>query len=80
MVNEIRTVSMIGLGHMGTALASAIAGADHHLTVWNRSEAKCRALADRGAAVAESVGDAVSRSEVIVICVRGVRRRSRAVR
>ena len=62
---------MIGLGKMGSALARAIAKAGHELTVWNRSDAKCRPLAAEGASVASSVGDAVSRSDVIVVCVRG---------
>ena len=71
MVSELQTVSMIGLGNMGSALAGAIADSDHHLTVWNRSDAKCRAFADQGASVASSVGGAVSKSDVIVVCVRG---------
>ncbi len=71
MVNDRSAVSMIGLGSMGSALATAIASAGHDLTVWNRSEEKSRAIAEHGAAVAESVADAVSKSEVIAVCVRG---------
>lgn len=71
MMDEVSTVSMIGLGNMGSALANAIADAGHGLTVWNRSDAKCQALADQGATVAASVGEAVSKSDVIVVCVRG---------
>jgi 3-hydroxyisobutyrate dehydrogenase-like beta-hydroxyacid dehydrogenase len=70
-VSELQTVSMIGLGNMGSALAGAIADSGHDLTVWNRSDEKCRALVDLGASVASSVGDAVARSDVIVVCVRG---------
>lgn len=70
-MSELETVSMIGLGNMGSALASAIADSDRDLTVWNRSDAKARALADQGASVASSVRDAVARSDVIVVCVRG---------
>jgi len=51
-VSELETVSMIGLGNMGSALATAIADSDRELTLWNRSDAKSRALADRGASVA----------------------------
>jgi 3-hydroxyisobutyrate dehydrogenase-like beta-hydroxyacid dehydrogenase len=71
MVNHRPAVSMIGLGSMGSALAAAIASDGHDLTVWNRSAEKCLAVAERGASVVDSVGDAVSRSEVIVVCVRG---------
>ena len=70
-MSDVQTVSMIGLGNMGSALARAIAKAGHDLTVWNRSGEKCRPLADEGASVALSVGEAVSRSDVIVVCVRG---------
>ena len=70
MVNDRPAVSMIGLGSMGSALATAIASGGHDLTVWNRSAEKCLAVAERGASVVDSVGDAVSRSEVIVVCVR----------
>ena len=69
-MSDVQTVSMIGLGNMGSALARAIAKAGHDLTVWNRSGEKCRPLADEGASVALSVGEAVSRSDVIVVCVR----------
>ncbi len=71
MADDRPVVSMIGLGSMGSALATAIVSAGHDLTVWNRSEEKSRAMAERGAAIATSVGDAVSRSEVIAVCVRG---------
>ena len=70
-MSDVQTVSMIGLGNMGSALARAIAQAGHDLTVWNRSGEKCRPLAYEGASVALSVGEAVSRSDVIVVCVRG---------
>ena len=70
-MSEVQTVSMIGLGNMGSAIARAIAKAGHDLTVWNRSDAKCRALAAEGASVALSVGDAVAASDVVVVCVRG---------
>ena len=56
---------------MGSALARAISATDHHLTVWNRSEAKSDAMRKEGAEVAESVADAVSKSQVVVVCVRG---------
>jgi 3-hydroxyisobutyrate dehydrogenase-like beta-hydroxyacid dehydrogenase len=67
-MSQHQTASMIGKGDMGAALAGALIDAGHDLTVWNRSDEKYRALADRGAAVASSVGDALSRSEVVVVC------------
>jgi len=71
MPNEPRpeTVSVIGLGAMGTALAKAFLGNKHRVTVWNRTAAKCTPLADAGARVARSVAEAADASHVIVVCV-----------
>lgn len=71
MSEEVQTVSMIGLGAMGSALARALLVTDLGVTVWNRSSDKCDALASEGAAVAGSISEAVDCSEVIVVCVRG---------
>jgi 3-hydroxyisobutyrate dehydrogenase-like beta-hydroxyacid dehydrogenase len=65
------SVAMIGLGSMGSALAAAVLAADFNVTVWNRSPDKSEALAAKGAAVAQSVGEAVSQADVVAICVRG---------
>ena len=48
MVSHQDNVSVIGLGNMGSALARAISATDHHLTVWNRSEAKSHAMREEG--------------------------------
>ncbi len=71
MGGAIQTVSMIGLGAMGSALAKAFVATDLGVTVWNRSSDKCDAMVSEGAAVADSMSEAVDRSEVIVVCVRG---------
>ncbi|KAA2253951.1 NAD(P)-dependent oxidoreductase [Solihabitans fulvus] len=54
---------------MGAALAGAFVDRGHPTTVWNRSAARADALVARGASRAETVADAVSASEVIVLCV-----------
>jgi len=71
MANELKpeTVSVIGLGAMGTALAKAFLANNHRVTVWNRTAAKCTPLADAGARVARSVAEAADESDVIVVCV-----------
>ncbi len=56
---------------MGSALAKAFAATDLDVTVWNRTSDKCDAMVSEGAAVADSMSEAVDRSEVIVVCVRG---------
>lgn len=62
-------LTMIGLGAMGGAIAKAFVGAGHSLTVWNRTSSKAKPLIALGANNAESVSDAVSASQTIVVCV-----------
>jgi 3-hydroxyisobutyrate dehydrogenase-like beta-hydroxyacid dehydrogenase len=52
-------VGFIGLGAMGSAMASNLIAAGHSLTVWNRSEAACAPLASLGAKVASTPDRAV---------------------
>lgn len=62
-------IAVIGLGAMGTALAEAFLSQGHVVTVWNRSPAKTQVLAAKGAAVANSLEDAVRSSPLIVACL-----------
>jgi 3-hydroxyisobutyrate dehydrogenase-like beta-hydroxyacid dehydrogenase len=62
-------ITVLGLGAMGSALATTLAGAGHEVSVWNRSRARSDALVARGARRAETVPDALSRSELCLICV-----------
>lgn len=62
-------VSLLGLGAMGTALARAWLAAGHPLTVWNRTPGRAGALAAEGAEVAESAGEAVAASDLVVVCL-----------
>jgi 3-hydroxyisobutyrate dehydrogenase-like beta-hydroxyacid dehydrogenase len=41
------TITVLGLGPMGQALARALLDTGHRVTVWNRTEARADALADR---------------------------------
>ena len=63
-------VTVLGLGPMGRALASAFLAARHPVTVWNRTHGKAGDLPGRGALVAGSVQDAVRAGQVIVACLR----------
>lgn len=67
--NAPRKVSVIGLGLMGTSLAQTLLNAGHRVTVWNRTSAKAEPLAADGAHIASSAADAISASEVTLICV-----------
>jgi len=62
-------VTVIGLGNMGSALASALLKSDRTVTVWNRTQAKAAPLVTAGAIIAGSPAEAVAASDVIVICV-----------
>lgn len=62
-------VTVLGLGPMGAALASALLAAGHPTTVWNRTPAKADPLVARGATRADSLADAVTASPLVVVCV-----------
>ena len=62
-------VAVLGLGKMGSALASTLLLNERPLVIWNRSPGKAASLVDSGATLASSVADAIERSELIIICV-----------
>ncbi|MEV4055783.1 NAD(P)-binding domain-containing protein [Amycolatopsis sp. NPDC049688] len=61
-------VSVLGLGRMGAALAGALLGAGHDVSVWNRSPLKAGPLLDRGARLAATPGEAAS-ADVVISCL-----------
>ncbi|MEU3600031.1 NAD(P)-binding domain-containing protein [Streptomyces sp. NPDC006798] len=63
------SVSVIGLGNLGQALAGAFLAAGHPTTVWNRTAAKADALVARGAVRADSPAAAVAAAELVVVAV-----------
>ncbi|TMR96665.1 NAD(P)-dependent oxidoreductase [Nonomuraea basaltis] len=62
-------VTVIGLGLMGQALAGAFLRNGYPTTVWNRTAAKAEHLVTQGARLADSAGDAVAASPLVVVCV-----------
>jgi 3-hydroxyisobutyrate dehydrogenase-like beta-hydroxyacid dehydrogenase len=58
-------IAFIGLGRMGSGIASNLLGAGHQLTVYNRTAEKAKPLADRGATVAPSPAEACRHCEVV---------------
>lgn len=65
------TVTVMGLGPMGQAIARTLLETGHTVTVWNRTPDKAAPLAALGAHVAHHPDDAVRRSEIVLISVRG---------
>jgi 3-hydroxyisobutyrate dehydrogenase-like beta-hydroxyacid dehydrogenase len=65
----IKTISYLGLGTMGSGMASNLLKAGYKLTVWNRSAEKCKPFARKGARVAESPVDAVRDVDLVIYCL-----------
>ncbi|MCK9796144.1 NAD(P)-binding domain-containing protein [Isoptericola sp. 4D.3] len=63
------TVSVLGLGLMGRALAHALLRAGHRVTVWNRTPSKADALVADGALLAPSAGDALRSADLTILCL-----------
>ncbi|MFJ8584696.1 NAD(P)-dependent oxidoreductase [Streptomyces sp. NPDC093595] len=63
------SLTVLGLGAMGTALARTWLAAGHSLTVWNRTPSRAAALGEEGAAVAGSASDAVAANRLVVACL-----------
>jgi 3-hydroxyisobutyrate dehydrogenase-like beta-hydroxyacid dehydrogenase len=59
-------IAFIGLGNMGSAMATNLIKAGHTLTVFNRSRARADALKSLGARVASTPGEAAAGAEVAI--------------
>jgi 3-hydroxyisobutyrate dehydrogenase-like beta-hydroxyacid dehydrogenase len=59
-------VAFLGLGQMGTPMATRLVDAGHELIVWNRTREKADPLAERGAAVASSPSEAAAGAEFVI--------------
>ena len=62
-------VAVVGLGAMGSRIASRLLEAGHDLVVWNRHEARAAPLVERGAVAAGSPADAARRTELVLTMV-----------
>ncbi|MER5185331.1 NAD(P)-binding domain-containing protein [Streptomyces sp. NPDC002896] len=62
-------VSVLGLGAMGSALAGALVKAGYATTCWNRSPGKADDLVAQGAKAADTAGDAVRASRLVIACL-----------
>jgi len=64
-----QSVTVLGLGPMGRALAGAFLDAGLRTTVWNRTPGREGELTARGAVWTPSVAEAVAASPLTVVCV-----------
>ena len=63
-------ISVLGLGQMGSAMARTLLSSGRLVTVWNRSPNKTYPFIEAGAEIAASAEDAISASEVSIMCIR----------
>jgi 3-hydroxyisobutyrate dehydrogenase-like beta-hydroxyacid dehydrogenase len=59
-------IGFLGLGMMGSAMASRLLDAGSDVTVWNRTAQKAQSLVDRGASLAASPAEAAREAEVVI--------------
>jgi 3-hydroxyisobutyrate dehydrogenase-like beta-hydroxyacid dehydrogenase len=63
----MKSVTLIGLGPMGQAMAGAYLNSGYEVTVWNRTPARADELVAQGARRAESVEAALTANELVVL-------------
>jgi len=63
-------ISIIGLGDMGSALASTLLNNGYSVTVWNRSSDKAVPLIASGALLASSPNEAIAASPATITCIK----------
>lgn len=62
-------IGCLGLGKMGSGIASHLVAAGHDVTVWNRSPEKVEALTAKGAAAAATPADAAHGADAMISMV-----------
>ncbi len=65
-INNSMNIAFIGLGNMGSAMATNLIKAGHTLSVYNRSKTRADALKPLGARVAATPGEAAAGAEVAI--------------
>jgi 3-hydroxyisobutyrate dehydrogenase-like beta-hydroxyacid dehydrogenase len=62
----VAKIAFLGMGMMGTLMATRLVEAGHELTVWNRTLEKTASLAERGARVADTPAHAAEGVDVAI--------------
>ncbi|NBE95166.1 NAD(P)-dependent oxidoreductase [Nonomuraea sp. KC401] len=71
MTDTSMSVTVIGLGPMGRAMAGAYLDRGYEVTVWNRTPARADTLIARGAHRATSVAEALTANTLVVVSLTG---------
>ena len=64
-----KRVGVAGMGIMGSRMAQNLLEKGFPTTVWNRTEARCRPLAEKGARVAATPRELGESADVVITCV-----------
>jgi 3-hydroxyisobutyrate dehydrogenase len=64
-----KTLGFVGIGLMGKPLTLRLLAAGYQVNVWNRSADKLVAVSQAGAVVCDTVGELVTQSDVIILCL-----------
>jgi len=64
-----KKATVLGLGQMGSTLATLLISNGYTVTVWNRTASRATSLIEQGAIVATSAAEAIQASPLVVICV-----------
>ncbi|HLT49811.1 MAG TPA: NAD(P)-binding domain-containing protein [Aequorivita sp.] len=67
--NKRKSVTVLGLGNMGAAIAHTFINQGYDTVVWNRNAEKCKPLIQAGATAEATLGGAVAVSNQVVICL-----------
>ena len=59
-------IGIAGIGKMGAAIAQRLMEVGHKVSVWNRSAAKTKPLADAGATVAATPAELAKNAEAVI--------------
>jgi 3-hydroxyisobutyrate dehydrogenase len=62
-------VTILGAGHMGSAMALRLLDTGHRVTVWNREQDSLNPLVDAGATIADDIAAAVADAPIVITMV-----------
>ncbi|KUL54987.1 NAD(P)-dependent oxidoreductase [Streptomyces sp. NRRL S-1521] len=71
MSSASQSVTVIGLGPMGQAMAAAYLDRGYRVTLWNRTPSRADALVERGATLAATAEEALRANELVVLSLTG---------
>jgi 3-hydroxyisobutyrate dehydrogenase len=63
------TITLFGLGAMGKALAAKYIEKGYTTTIWNRTPSKAAPLVEKGAKLANTVGEGLASADLIILCL-----------